>query len=108
MSNIRNTQEFKNHGTFCFRINGISIYWKDRYASKDAYRFVNVGDGQQLGTPSENLLQAVAQACQTPNPLTVKFIEKLTSLQKKKLKIALSEHDCNEKIDDLPDYGIDI
>lgn len=103
MSLLR-TADFRKYSTFCFKINGISIYWKTRWARKDAYRFVLICKGEQVGTPSEELLQAVSDACHTPNHNTGKYIESLSTRQKKRLKKALAIHDCDATISDLNRY----
>jgi hypothetical protein len=107
-SNITNTADFKANANFCFRINGYSIWWKHRNALKDASRFVLIADGRQVHTPSEDMLYAVADACNMKNPTTGKRIEKLTAVQKKNLQIALNEHDKGVKVADLKKYGIGV
>lgn len=107
-SDITNTADFKTNAVFVFRINGYSIYWKPSYSRWDAYRFVLVANGRQESTPSSNLLGAVAEACQMPNPKTGNSIKKLSTLQKRNLQKALSEHDSESKLKDLKKYGIDL
>lgn len=38
----------KAHKTFICRVNSCSIYWSDRQAKKDAYRFVILKKGRQI------------------------------------------------------------
>ena len=38
----------KAHKTFVCRVNGYSIYWSDRQARKDAYRFIILKNDRQV------------------------------------------------------------
>jgi len=45
---IRYYMQDKAHKTFVCRVNGYSIYWSNRQARKDAYRFIILKNGRQV------------------------------------------------------------
>lgn len=79
----------KKNKTFVGRVNGHSIYWSNRYAKKDAYRFIILKNGKQI-YDTESLYSAIV-VC-----LGGKIRDEWTITQKRKFYALAKEFDATE------------
>ncbi len=75
----------KAHKTFVCRVNGYSIYWSDRQARKDAYRFIILKSERQV-YDTEDLYGAITHCLEE---------HKWTSEQRKRFIKLAKVHDVN-------------